>query len=298
MRISLVFAAVLLVGPLACAQAAPEPVYVAMGSSFAAGPGIPKSDPAGPGRCARSTENYAHLFAAERGLALHDVSCSGATTADILEGSAALPPQIDAVTPSTRLVTVTIGGNDVGFIRNLYAWSCRNEPAPPDGKPRHCGEPMADAAVEAAFAALPERMRAIVERIHARSPQARVVFVDYIRVVPDAGACAGRLPLTPEELEQARTVARRLAAVTAEVARSAGAQVLAASALSEGHDVCAAEPWATALHAPAEGPVKGFAPYHPNAAAMRAIAEKLEDLLLAGQEAPGTGRNASRNPTR
>lgn len=281
MRIWLI-AAVLVASPLGFAQAAPEPVYVAMGSSFAAGPGIPKPDPTSTARCARSTENYAHLFAAERGLTLRDVSCSGATTADILEGSAALPPQLDAVTPGTRLVTVTIGGNDVAFIRNLYAWSCRNEPAPASGEPRHCGAPMTDTEIEAAFAALPEKMRAVAERIHARAPQARVVFVDYIRVVPDAGACAGRLPLTPEELEQARAAARRLAALTAEAARTAGASVLKASELSEGHDVCAAEPWATPLHAPAGTDPHHFAPYHPNAAAMRALAKRLGEVFDGG----------------
>jgi lysophospholipase L1-like esterase len=275
----LALAAVFLAAPLAHAQSAPEPTYVAMGSSFAAGPGIPKPDPASTGHCARSTENYAHLFAAARGLILQDVSCSGATTADILEGSAALPPQLDAVTPATRLVTITIGGNDVAFIRNLYAWSCRNELSPNPNTPQICGNPMPDAELEAAFAALPDRLRSIVTRIHQRAPQARVVFVDYIRIVPDSGSCPGRLPLTTEQADQARTVARRLAQITAEAAESTGALVLKASDLSAGHDVCSATPWATPIHPPADTPPAHFAPYHPNAAAMRAISDGLESLV-------------------
>lgn len=275
----------------------PEPTYVAMGSSFAAGPGIPKPDPASSAHCGRSTENYAHLFAAARGLILQDVSCSGATTADILTGSTALPPQLDAVTPATRLVTVTIGGNDVAFIRNLYVWSCQNEPTnqitAAGSEPRHCGTPMPDTELEAAFATLPDRLRSIVTRIHKRSPQARVVFVDYIRIVPDSGSCPDRLPLTPEQMDQSRTIARRLAQITAEAAKATGALVLKASELSANHDVCSAAPWATPLHPPTGTDRAHFAPYHPNAAAMRAIAVKLDAVIPPESETPASATTAT-----
>lgn len=94
--------------------------YVAMGSSFAAGPGLPSRVPGSPRRAGRSTGNYAHLVARELGLDLHDVTFSGATTSDLLgpstSGQAA---QLDAVTPETSLVTITAGGNDVGFAPRL-----------------------------------------------------------------------------------------------------------------------------------------------------------------------------------
>ena len=48
--------------------------YVAMGSSFAAGPGLPSRVPGSPRRAGRSTGNYAHLVARELGLDLHDVT--------------------------------------------------------------------------------------------------------------------------------------------------------------------------------------------------------------------------------
>jgi hypothetical protein len=47
--------------------------HVAMGSSFAAGPGLPSRVPGSPRRAGRSTGNYAHLVARELGLDLHDV---------------------------------------------------------------------------------------------------------------------------------------------------------------------------------------------------------------------------------
>jgi hypothetical protein len=94
--------------------------YVAMGSSFAAGPGLPSRVPGSPRRAGRSTGNYAHLVARALSLDLHDVTFSGATTGDILGPSAAgQPAQLDAVTPDTVLVTITAGGNDVGFVPRL-----------------------------------------------------------------------------------------------------------------------------------------------------------------------------------
>ncbi len=109
--------------------------YVAMGSSFAAGPGLPPRAPGSPRRAGRSARNYAHLVASALGLDLHDVTYSGATTGDILGPSAAgQPAQLDAVTPATRLVTITAGGNDVGFVPRLtlasLPWPVRALPGP------------------------------------------------------------------------------------------------------------------------------------------------------------------------
>jgi hypothetical protein len=81
-----------------------------MGSSFAAGPGISPRTAASPRRAGRSSGNYAHLVARPLGLDLHDVTYSGATTGDILRPSTAgQPAQLNAVTPDTRLVTITAG---------------------------------------------------------------------------------------------------------------------------------------------------------------------------------------------
>src|SRR5438445_3085706 len=100
MRIAtLIGCALAAVGWLAAGAASAEPArYVAMRSSFAAGPGItrPADDP--PDRCGRSADNYAHQLARKRGLALTDVSCGGATTASILAPWNGHSAQIEAVT--------------------------------------------------------------------------------------------------------------------------------------------------------------------------------------------------------
>ncbi len=92
--------------------------YVALGDSFAAGDGVPVQG-TGPAMCARSSADYPHVLAAALGLALDDVTCSGATTADVLgpqrSSDTSVPAQTDALGPDDALVTLTIGGNDLGF---------------------------------------------------------------------------------------------------------------------------------------------------------------------------------------
>ncbi len=96
--------------------------YVALGSSMAAGPGIPPRAKDAPWRAGRSAANYPHLVAQRLGLDLVDVTYSGATTAHVLtDRQNNAPPQVTVLDGSETLVTVTIGGNDVGYVPMLTA---------------------------------------------------------------------------------------------------------------------------------------------------------------------------------
>ena len=91
---------------------------VALGSSFAAGPGIP---PVVDRAAGRSGRNHAHLVAARLGASLVDATVSGATTETVLRqrqrvGLRRFPPQVDLVPTDADLVTVTAGGNDLGYL--------------------------------------------------------------------------------------------------------------------------------------------------------------------------------------
>ena len=264
--------------------------YVAMGSSFAAGPGITDLAEAPPNRCQRSRDNYAQQLARKRGLTLVDVSCGGATTAHILGPWNELPAQIDAVTPQTRLVTVTIGGNDVGFIATLMSGSCQGDLSAASKVLAETCEAMRDYARrnaraisaagtmsgEEAWAKVEQGLEEIASQVRRRAPQARLIFVDYIRILPPEGMCEV-VPLSDKAAEGARAIALRLEALTASVAARAGAELLKASALSHGHDACAADPWGTGLIKPADA--VRFAPYHPTLAAMTGIAAALDAQL-------------------
>lgn len=239
--------------------------YVSMGSSYAAGLGIAPYQEGAPLRCTRSTRNYANQLAAKRGLSLVDVGCSGARTSAILQPWGELPAQIDAVTADTALVTVTIGGNDIGLVGGLYGGSCRVR-----GE-TNCAPQSAPS--EADYTALKASMTGIVAAIRERAPRARIVLVEYPTILPATGVCAAT-PLSDQDADAARTKAARLLAVTREAAASGGAAVITTSELSRGHDACAAEPWMNGYPAPT-----GAAPYHPNLAAMTAIAEALDAAL-------------------
>ncbi|MCB2075329.1 MAG: SGNH/GDSL hydrolase family protein [Novosphingobium sp.] len=257
--------------------------YVAMGSSFASGAGL-SAKTASSSRCDRSTFNYAHILANSYGLTLDDVSCGGATTANVLGPWAELPPQIDALTPQTALVTLTIGGNDVNYIGSLIANSCRADGASADA-PNLCELIHASGGAnftlpkptKATWRQLEMNLTQIVKEIRSRSPRATIVFIDYLTVLPSHGACA-RIPLSKSEASQARAVAKHLAEVTSRVAKNEKAQILGASSLSRDHDACSPAPWTNAFKSTAHN--KDYMPYHPNRAGMVAIADALERMLF------------------
>ena len=240
--------------------------YVAMGSSYAAGPGIGESANTPPTRCGRSADNYPHQAARRLHLTLVDVSCGGATTVHVLGPWSELPPQIDAVTADTRLVTVTIGGNDVSYVGDLIAASC---PPPAAGAANRC--PPVVVPDEATWTRLGESMRRIAAEVHRRAPRARLIFVDYPVVLPEHGLCAA-VPIGDAGAALARATATRLAALTARVARESGAGLVRASLATRGHDACAADAWMNGAVPPHAH--DGIL-YHPTLMGMSAVATAL-----------------------
>ncbi|MFJ1761343.1 SGNH/GDSL hydrolase family protein [Amycolatopsis sp. NPDC088138] len=243
--------------------------YVAMGSSFAAGPGIPSLQPGTPQACARSDHNYASLVARDLGLALADVSCSGATTANVLDtGQAGQPPQVEAVGPGTQVVTATIGGNDVNYLGSLGTYSCLTSGG------SGCGT-VDQAAINRTFDDLQRRLENVVHAVHDRAPAAKVFLVEYLTIVPAGSACTG-VPLDADQLAFERSIATRLADFTRAAAANAGATVVDVAGASAGHDSCSAEPWVEKYSVAA-----GRSSYHPNEAGMAAVAELVKAAFAA-----------------
>jgi lysophospholipase L1-like esterase len=248
--------------------------YVAMGSSFAAGPGIGTSVVGASAQCARSNDNYAHQLARLRNLALTDVSCSGARTAHVLGPWDELPAQLDALRSDTRLVTITIGGNDLGYIGGLMGASCKALQLLEKSPARQCGPLMLPQ--ENAFATLANQLRLIASKVHHRSPRARLIFVDYATVLPPSDVCANT-PMAAEDAATARQIASRLVQITSQVAKESGADHLAASLVTREHHACAPDPWMNGF-APASVEASGVY-YHPRLAGMTAVAEALDVML-------------------
>ncbi|MBD0738679.1 glycosyl hydrolase [Streptomyces sp. CBMA29] len=244
--------------------------YVAMGSSFASGPGIPplQTSP-GASACGRSANNYASLVSRDLGANLSDATCGGATTANVLTTSQnGQPPQISAVTADTRIVTVTIGGNDVNYLGSIGTYSCQTSGG------SNCGSVDRN-AIDQTFGELAGRIENVVNAVHGAAPQARVYLVDYFTILPDSGVCSG-VPLTDDQASYERGIASRLAAVTVTAANATGATLVDLAGASHGHDACAATPWVEKYTVAA-----GRTSYHPNEAGMRAAASLVESALAS-----------------
>lgn len=256
-------------------QKNPYTNYVALGSSFAAGPVISTRSAGSPERCWRSKDNYAHQLARRRNLNLTDVTCSGAKSIHILERWNELPAQIDAISSATDLVTMTIGGNDLTYIGGLMDASCNHY----RGQPKYSGTLQCQSRAgptEADFASVKMRMTKIVEEVRRRAPDARIIFVDYATVLPPSGLCQ-LTPLTEPQAALARSTASKLKTITQDVASATGAEVLEASTITSDRHACSERPWMNGYPPPGT-PMDG-APYHPNLQGMTAVAEALEDIL-------------------
>jgi lysophospholipase L1-like esterase len=248
--------------------------YVAIGSSFAAGPGLPRRVEGSPRAAGRSTGNYAHLVARRLGLTLMDVTFSGATTHDFLTGSAKRTAQIDAVNEATRLVTLTGGGNDVGFAPRILMASLplglRDLP-PVRRQLASFADPD---LTEQRFTDLRKNLLELAIQVRQRAPRSLLLFVEYLTVLPPDGTWpTGLLPA--DVAEWGRVIARRLSATTQQAAEESGAIFVPAGALSASHHAWSADPWTRRFHLS----LHGGAPYHPNPKGMAAVADLVAESL-------------------
>ena len=242
--------------------------YVALGSSFAAGSGIPVF----LGSCGRSDHNYPHLVAAAIGLDLTDVSCGGATTAHILDtaqGNAA--PQINAVTSDTALVTVTIGGNDIRYTASTFA--CAGS-----SNDKHCTANLDQAAINNAVNQLPARLAAVLDTIQKKAPQAIIVVVPYPRVFLSDAANCQELNLAADDISFLGALGQKLEDAFVSVASSRNIPVADAYVRAEGHGPCAALPdrWINGAK-----PAETGAPFHPTAAGHIEMARLVQAALAS-----------------
>ncbi|MFC8447765.1 SGNH/GDSL hydrolase family protein [Kitasatospora sp. NPDC057223] len=268
----------------------PPGPYVALGDSYTSGLmiGPQTGEPKG---CARSAVNYPSLVAGALGLAgadFRDVSCSAARTGDLTgtqrTDGGTNPPQLDALSPATRLVTLGIGGNDAGFVdvitecarQNLVQSLMTGLGAGPaaaapcrDHYTAGSGADQVQRKVEAAG----EQLAGVLREAVRRAPQARLYVVGYPALLPaDPAACAPVLgdAVTPADLDFLAEKEQQLNAMLQRQARAAGAGFVDAAAASAGHDMCAGEQ-ARWVEPPAPAP--GLAPVHPNARGQQGMAQ-------------------------
>jgi lysophospholipase L1-like esterase len=247
--------------------------YVAIGSSFAAGPMLPPGKPPTPGapvRCGQSKNNYPTLLAERFGMDLVDRTCSGARTEHVLGPWGDIPPQIASVNAATRLVTVTIGGNDLSYIGNLFSATCirrASELAAAGFEAKPCGSVREPAETE--YLRVETQLNEIARRIREAAPRARLVFVQYLTPLPKV-LCA-ETPVSAEDAAIVRRIGVHLAEITGKVAQENRALVVEMNQSSATHTPCDAQPWM--IGAPKGYDGKQGLQWHLNLAGMKATAD-------------------------
>jgi lysophospholipase L1-like esterase len=248
--------------------------YVALGDSYASGPGIPvqRTDPIG---CQRSTANYPAHLAQALGIPHYtDVSCGGARTDHMTAPQPVQPdpnpPQFDALRPDTDLVTVTIGGNNID-IGGLWLTCAQLGSGDPFGNPcqRQVTVGGSDPYAQRIAATAP-KVAQVLEGIHQRSPRATVLLVGYLRLLPPVGGCYPSLSIARGDVPYVDGVEQRLTAMLAEQAGSHGAVFVDAYAASMGHDACQPPGAKWVEGAVPTSPASAF---HPNVTGMNAVAD-------------------------
>jgi len=254
---------------LAVAPGAAQAQWVGLGDSFAAGPLIPNQT-LNPLGCLRSTRNFARIAAASTGRSLVDASCSGARTDHMFApqstDAGTNPPQLNALTGATGIVSLQIGGNDIGFSEilqncatvNPFGTPCRN---------RYVRNGVDELRVRIANTA--PKVAAVLTEIRRRSPAARILVVNYAAIVPHTGlGCWPQVPLSFSDVGYVRGVHVDLNAMLRAQALAAGARYVDTYTPSNGRDACrgSGTRWVEPLI-----PGNAAAPFHPNARGMQAF---------------------------
>ncbi|WP_329406359.1 SGNH/GDSL hydrolase family protein [Streptomyces sp. NBC_00704] len=253
--------------------------YTALGDSYTSGPFIPRQVDVG---CARSDHNYPSLVAARlRATTFKDVSCGGATTENMWKPQGANGPQLDAVNRRSDLVTVQIGGNDIGF-GSIIATCAQVAAQDPAGDPcrRHYSVSGVD-QLSVTIAKTAPKIARVLRAVHERAPRARVVLVGYPDLLPDDGSgCAPSVPFAARDFPYLRDTGKHLNLMLRLVALLNRAEYVDTYGPTVGHDMCTspAVRWIEPLQ-----PASPAAPAHPNAKGEAAMADAVWQRLTHGR---------------
>jgi lysophospholipase L1-like esterase len=265
---------------VAVAPGAAQAPWVGLGDSFAAGPLIPNQT-LNPLGCLRSTNNFARIAARSTGRSLVDASCSGARTDHMFApqstDAGTNPRQLNALSAGTQIVSLQIGGNDIGFSEILQNCSTVN----PFGSPcrnRYVRNGVDELRVRIANTA--PKVAAVLTEIRRLSPTARILVVNYAAIVPHTGlGCWPQVPLAFSDVGYVRGVHLDLNAMLRAQALAAGARYVDTYTPStNGRDACrgSGTRWVEPLI-----PGNAAAPFHPNARGMQAFGPMVADASNA-----------------
>lgn len=265
---------------LPAAANAAQPNYVSIGDSYTSAPGVLpyEENEVAEKKCGRSTKNYPHLVAAALNLKLTDVSCGGATTSDETEEQfpGFTPPQDNALSESTEVVTIGMGGNDNGLFGALLNGCTQIDAIEQLPGKAPCKEHFEKTVTETFALDKPAQEAALVH-IKELAPNAKVFIVGYPNITPKKGFCLA-FPWAEGDLKWFRKGVQIVGnKMIKEAAKAHGAIFVDTFKKSEGHDAC--QPPGTRWIEPLLGSLTGV-PVHPNATGEEEDAYDVELAML------------------
>lgn len=254
--------------------------YVALGDSYTAGPLIPVQEE--PWGCLRSTNNYPKKLAERLGLTLRDASCSGARTDDMAGPQEVLPepnpPQLDRLDPQVGLVTLQIGGNDIGFAgivetcaeAGLQGRSCRSV---------YVDEVTGADELRRRIKATAPKIAGVIDVIHSRAPKAKVLVLGYpgiFRIGAAVPASCPEMVVREADAQYLRGVHEALNTMIEATAEANDATYVDVYEPSAGRTACdvPAFRWVEPIV-----PLHAAAPVHPNLNGMLGVSDVLLEAV-------------------
>jgi len=198
--------------------------YVALGDSYSSGTGTRNYYDT---NCQKSVTSYPYrIHNARPSWTFVHAACSGAKTGAIINGG-----QTSSLTSATDRVSYTIGGNDAGFA------SVITECAKP-GWASNCNGAI-DTAQNYINNTLPGRLDQVNNTIKSRSPNAKVVVLDYPRLF-NGTDCNGGTWFSGSEMTRLNQTADLLRTRISQAASRAGANFVFRDVIPPfiGHAVC------------------------------------------------------------
>ena len=250
--------------------------YVALGDSYSSGEGNPPFKQPNTG-CDRSVNKaWPELVASMFGIKLEALlACSGATTNALDHTYLGQKPQLQALSElqAPKLVTITMGGNDLGFVNiltNCYLGFCSPSLAGLEGE------------LAGGFG---KHMTAVYKKIKAAAPSAHILVVGYPQIIPSNPLstllhCAWFKD--PAEVLLMHSVAKQINSVLARAASAAGVSYVSTLNVLKGHELCTGQSWVNSV-----GPSGGNGRGHPSAQGQAMIAAAVEDYVVIHHVLPG-----------
>lgn len=253
---------------------------VALGDSYTAGALLPLDLSANPPGCLRSPKAYPALVAQALHAHLTDVACTGAGVKEMTAPQKTYlgtnPAQFGALAPDDKLVMLTLGGDDLGFL-NVLQECMKLSAADSSGSP--CKAHYTAGGVNqlaAKVTAEAAKIAGVLAAIRQRAPQARVLLVGYPDLFPQSGGCWPAVPITSGDIAYLRGIEVSANAMLAADAHAAGDTFVNTYTPTTGHDFCQPEPARDV-----EGLIPGSLalPFHPNARGQQAMASAVLSAL-------------------